>query len=223
MKFLFFVLLIISCSVSYAQKKEIGKAITAEGRRIILYDDGTWRYELDPVPFKRGTTIPDTSENLYNKPIGEQYQKSPYDKKEWHSNRTHFSVWFNPKKWKMDLINNTPPTEVSFHYIDNVCIVLSERLDVDMETWIHDTKLFRKQNFPSMRIQTEEWRTVNGLNVYYMKWETGDNRSNLQCYTYFAKSSTELIQMNVSAPAKYASDSEEEIFRILNGLVLNED
>lgn len=208
--------------VLLAQKKEIGKAITTEGRRIILFDDGTWKYELEPVPVTDGTVISETAEDLFEKPVGDQYQKSPYNKKVWQSNRTKFSVWFNPKKWKLKLTHNEPPIEASFHYIDNVCLVLTERLDVDMEEWIHQSKLYRKQTYPSMKIQKEEWRTVNGLNVYYIMWQTGDNRGNLQCYSYFAKSSTELVQLQVSAPAAYARDSEQEIFRIMNGLVLND-
>ncbi|MBM3416538.1 MAG: hypothetical protein FJY20_08830 [Bacteroidetes bacterium] len=119
-------------------------------------------------------------------------------------------------------MNNVPPTEVSFHFIANTCNVLTEKIDVDMEKWVYDTKLFRKQNYPSMRIQEEEWRTVNGLNVYYIKWQTGDNRSNLQCYSYFAKSSFGVVQLTVSTPAAGAVNAEEEILRLLNGLVLNE-
>lgn len=221
MRVFLILLLLISGIPSIAQKKEIGKAITTDGRRIILFDDGTWKYDLEPIPVESGTAVPDTAEDLYNKQVGGEYQTSPYNKKEWRSNRTKFSVWFNPKKWKMNLMNNTPPTEVSFHFIDIVCGVLTERLDVDMETWVHTTKLYRKQNFPSMKIQKEEWRTVNGLNVYFMEWETGDNRTNLKCYSYFTKSSTELLQMTVSGPPSVAIDRQEEIFRILNGLVLN--
>jgi len=223
MKLLFIFLAIMLASASFGQKKEIGKAITTDGRRIILFDDGSWKYELNPVPVGKGTAVPDTAEDLFNKPIGDKYQKSPYNKKEWRSNRTNFSVWFNPKKWKLNLMNNIPPTEASFHFIDNVCNILTERLDIDMETWIHNMKQFQKQNHPSLKIQVEEWRSVNGLNVYFIKWQTGDNRTNLQCYSYYSKSSTALVQMNVAAPASAAKDSEEEIFRLLNGLVLNED
>jgi hypothetical protein len=222
MKLFWFLILLFSSSTLIAQKKEVGKAITVDGRRIILYNDGTWKYELEPVPVTRGTAIPDTAENLFNKPVGGQYQKSPYNKKEWHSNRTNFSIWFNPKKWKMNLLNIQPPIEVSFHFIDIVCNVLTERMDTDMETWLHTTKLYWKQNYPSLKIQSEEWRTVNGLNVFYIQWQTGDNRSNLQCYSYFAKGNTEVVQMTISGPVGVANSSEDEIFRILNGLVLND-
>ena len=221
MKILLLSFAIILSAVSFGQKKEVGKAITTEGRRIILYDDGTWRYDLEPVPVGKGTAVPDTAENLYNKRIGDKYQKSPYNKKEWRSNRTNFSVWFNPKKWKLNLMNLVPPTEVSFHLTDLTCNVLSEKLDIDIEEWIHRMKQYQKQNHPSLKIDVEEWRSVNGLNVYYIKWQTGD-RLNFQCYSYFTKSSTEIIQMNVSGPLSFARSSEEEIFRLLNGLVLNE-
>ena len=221
MRILFFLFTVILSSVCFGQKKEVGKAISTDGRRIILYDDGTWRYEIEPVPVKRGTAIPDTSENLYNKPIGGNYQKSPYNKKVWQSNRTNFTVWFNPKKWKLNLMNLVPPTEVSFHFIDITCNVLSEKIDIDMEEWIHSMKQYQKQNHPSLKIELEEWRSVNGLNVYYIKWQTND-RLNFQCYTYFSKSSSEVIQMNVSGPLSFARDSEEEIFRLLNGLVLDD-
>lgn len=221
MRILFFLFIVTLSSACFGQKKEIGKAITTEGRRIILYNDGTWRYELEPIPISRGTAVPDTAENLFNKPIGDKYQKSPYYKKEWQSNRTNFSVWFNPKKWKLNLINLVPPTEVSFHFTDITCTVLSEKVDIDIEVWIHKMKQFKKQNYPSLKIELEEWRSVNGLNVYYIKWQTGD-RLNFQCYSYFSKSSSEIIQMNVSGPLSFARSSEEEIFRLLNGLVLNE-
>ena len=223
LKILVSAMLLVSGIVSIAQKKEIGKAITTDGRRILLYDDGTWKYELEPVPVTRGTAVPDTAEDLFNKPVGGQFQKSPYNKKEWKSNRTHFSIWFNPKKWKLNLLHNTPPAEVSFHFNETICQAITERLDIDMEVWIRDAKLFRKQNYPSMKIQQEEWRTVNGQNVYYIKWQTGDNRTNIQCYNYFAKGNTELIQVGISTPVSIASETEEEVLRLLNGLVLNED
>ena len=70
MKLLFVFLTVILASPSFGQKKEIGKAITTEGRRIILFDDGSWKYELNPVPVGKGTAVPDTAENLFNKPIG---------------------------------------------------------------------------------------------------------------------------------------------------------
>jgi hypothetical protein len=222
-KIVLLLLFLLPGLVSVAQRKELGKAITTEGRRIILYDDGTWKFELEPVPVRRGTAVSDTAEDLFNKTVGGQYQKSPYNKKEWRSNRTHFSIWFNPKKWKMDLLNKVPPAEVSFHFNETICSAVTERLDTDMETWIQNSKLYWKQNYPSMRVRQEEWRTVNGQNVYYIKWQSGDNRTNLQCYNYFAKSDTELIQVGVSTPASIAAETEEEIFRILSGLVLNED
>jgi hypothetical protein len=214
-------ILLSPASIGIAQVTEVGKAITTEGRRIILFSDGTWKYELEPVPVTRGTIIADTVESLYNKPIGGQFQKSPYNKKEWVSNRTNFSVWFDPKKWKMDLRHAPPGIEVRFHFIENICDILTENFDIDLETWVYRGKLLWKENYPSLKIQQEEWRTVNGLNVYYIKWQTGDNRSNVQCHTYYAKGNKELIQMHVYSSISAAYQADEEIFRLLNGMVLN--
>jgi len=209
-------------TIVLAQKKEIGKAITTDGRRIILYDDGTFKYEVTPVPFKQGTQVADTVEDLSRKPIGAKYEASPYNKKEWRSARTKFSVWYDPKKWKLNLLNKVPPTEASLHLNDTEVSIYTERVDIDMETWIQNMKLFHKQNYPSMLIQKEEWRTINGQVVYYMQWQTGDNRLKLQVYSIYAKGNAELLQINASTPLSTVSDVEEHITRLFTGLVLNE-
>lgn len=219
------IILIICLAISFSgfsQKKIIDRAISTDGRRIILYDDNTFRYETAPVPVTSGTNVSDTVEDLFNKPIGGKYQTSPYNKKVWNSSRTHFSVWFNAKKWKLNLLNKIPPEEVSFVFNETTCNVLTERTDVDLEEWIHKMKLFQKQRHPSMIIQSEEWRTVNGLNVYLIEWQNNDNRANFQCYSCFAKGNDEILQMHIAAPAKHFSDYADEVRRILSGIVLNE-
>jgi len=77
MRILFGIIFCFLSIVSFGQKKEIGKAITTEGRRIILYDDGSWKYELEPVPVMKGSSVPDTAEDLYSKPVGGAVPKKP--------------------------------------------------------------------------------------------------------------------------------------------------
>jgi hypothetical protein len=217
----FIVLLLFLPVIALAQKKEMGKAITTDGRRIVLFDDGTWKYEINPVAFERGTQVQDTVEDLFQKPVGETYRKSPYNKQEWRSNRTAFSVWFDPKKWKLNLVNLNQPAEASFHLNDASVTVLSERTDIDMEVWVHTAKRHIKQNHLSMVIQHEEWRTVNGQLAYYIKWRSG-NRMNFQCYSTFMKGNAEIIQMHAATPVSTTSEAEEHIMRLFTGLMLNE-
>ena len=218
-----FIILILFLPVfGFAQKKEVGKAITTDGRKIILYDDGTFRYEVMPVQFKQGTQVQDTVEDLSQKPIGDKYQTSPYNKREWKSTRTKFSVWFDPKKWKLNLLNKVAPTEASFHLNDTEVTVYTERTDIDMETWIHNMKLFHKQNYPSLIIEKEEWRTVNAQVAYYIQWQSGDKRHKFQVYSIYAKGNAEILQMHAATPVSIVSEVQEHIMRLFTGLVLNE-
>lgn len=218
----FVLLFLLLPLLAAAQKKEVGKAITNDGRRIILYEDGTYRYEIQPVPTSPAKSPSDTVEDLSRKPIGDTYQKSPYNKKEWRSNRTHFSLWFDPKKWRMNLTNKSGFTEVSFHLADAFAEIYTERLDIDFEQWIHHMKLAHKEKHPAMEVQHEEWRTVNGQVMYFVKWHNRDNRTRVQLYSLYAKGNKELLQLHGAIPWEVASDVEENMMRLFTGVVLNE-
>ena len=221
----FFVLsLLCSTSVMAQQPKEIGKAVTMDGRRIILYENGTFRYEVAEMQLGVGTGVsPDTVQALFPSSAGGNFESSPYNKNEWRSTRTKFSVWYNPKKWKLSLANKRPPEEASWHMADTYCGVLTERLETDYETWIQGMKLRYKELDPQAKLVKEEWRTVNGSLVYHMVWRMNINRMKIQLYGYYAVGKGEIVQLVVQTPLSVVGDTEEEIYRILSGLKVYQD
>lgn len=218
---------ILSVFLTYAQSqlpKEIGRAITMDGRRIILYDNGTFRYEISEQKQSHGTAVSsDTVQSLFPSAVREAVQSSPYNKKEYSSTRTKFSVWYNPKKWKLVLNNQNPLEEASWHMADTYCNLITDRVEFDYETWIQRIKLSYKELDPQAKLVKEEWRTVNGNPLYHMVWAINFNRMKVTLYGYYLIGKGEIAQLVVQTPTSVAMDTQEEIYRLLSGLKTSED
>jgi hypothetical protein len=213
-------LVIVSLNSLWAQApKEIGKAVTMDGRRILLYDNGTFRYELAEMKQGPGTKIStDTVASLFESKMGTLIQSSPYNKKEWRSSRTNFAFEYNPKKWKLNLRNKTAMEEASMMMADTYASFSTERVETDYETWMQSTKLRVKEMDPQGTLVKEEWRTVNGLPLYHMVWVLNVNRVKFKMYGYYAIGKGEIAGMQISTPLSVANDTEEEVYRALSGL-----
>lgn len=113
--------------------------------------------------------------------------------------------------------------EVILHLAETSCAITTERSEVDFEYWLHHVKVHYQQQDPDVQFSKEEWRTVNGIQLYHMAGIIHYGGSIQYFYGYYAKGKEELISLFAVAPRRVVADVEPHIARLLNGLILNHE
>ena len=101
------------------------KGITDQGENVLLFSNGTWKYENDSL--NKLTTISNNN-ILYLKD-----KKASFLVK---SNKTNVGVWINPKKWSFKKAKPTSPSEYTFTNKDEdlYAMLIAEKTQIPLES-----------------------------------------------------------------------------------------
>ena len=138
------------------------KAITEAGDVVLLNDDGTWAYENKAVVEEVSLVM---NPDKFSVPVDSDFNLK--------SNITQASFWINPKKWTFNKSWEAEAAEYNLNLKggDLYGIVISEQLEIGVET-LADIAFENAQSAAKdMRITHREYRMVNGLKAIYMEME----------------------------------------------------
>ena len=134
-------------------------ATADDGRKVLLYPDGTWRLAVTAPPAS-------AAEGTFSKPADAttflQAKKGP------------FGVWLNLDKWSQDAPGNPPdPNKISLTNKrgDAYASIISERIAVPMDSLKNIALENARAVAPDIRVVEDEKRIVNGKEVRRMKME----------------------------------------------------
>jgi len=151
-----FLLPVLSLLFAFQAAAQI-TAITEEGRAVILFSNGTWRYLNDSVRVSTldlpHYTVPGNSTNLVKGKV------------------SRYELWYNAEKWNLlpDSVYENSEYALEFHDGELIAMMITERMQVPLTT-IKEAAIgsFKKEG-SECRIAEEQKIMVNGTEGLLLK------------------------------------------------------
>jgi hypothetical protein len=204
------VLLIVSLMSggAWAQQSPIA-AITQDGRKVLLYSDGTWKLAEQAQPQGSGPTANDSGGNNprlgvrggpgnngtgNNPPGGNQNENTeagnnnpPGDSKTFvKAPQGDFGVWIDGEKWKRAEANNDA-TKITFVHQGETsyAMIIGERVRVSMDALGRAALQNAKKVAPDVTLLFKEKRIISGKSVLCMQMTGTVQGSSFMYYGYY--------------------------------------
>ena len=202
-------LVLISVLTVFMSQAQI-KAVTEIGEEVILYNDGTWKYQNDNQLLEE--EIP-TNPNKFKK-----NKESTFLLK---SNKFNAGIYINPKKWSFKKATNNEEAEYEFQLKDGDLygMVITEKVEIPLETLKSIALENGKSVAPDLRIVKEEYRIVNGLKVLFLQMNGTMQGIKFTYYGYYFSSTNGTIQFITYTSQNLLDSYKPECEKLLNGLV----
>jgi hypothetical protein len=197
--------LLVVCS-TFAQQK----AITERGEEVILFNDGTWKYENEELlPEKEISTNP----IKFTK-----HKESTFLLK---SKKFNVGFYLNPKIWSFSKASDNPSAEYEFQLKegDLYGMVITEKVEIPLETLKSIAFENAKALAPDLHILKEEYRVVNGLKVLLLQMNGTLQGIKFSYYGYYYSSPEGTVQYVTYTAQNLLESYIPEIEKLLNGLI----
>lgn len=204
-RLLLFALLLAGSAVQ-AQKK----AVTEAGEEVILFEDGTWKYE--DVVKSVSSEIPINPKN---------YVKSASAGFLLKSTKMGLGFWMDPKKWsfKKAVNNDDAEYELQFKNGDLYGMIITEKIEIPLETMKEIAVANARNVSPDIRITKEEYRTVNGNKVLNLRMDGTMKGIKFTYFGYYYSNAEGTVQFITYTSQNLLDKYKESIEELLNGLV----
>ena len=141
------------------------RALTEDGKEVVLFDNGTWKFVNESDAKALETTI--TNNNLFEKSRNASFliKKKKLD----------VGVYLNPKKWKLATQNISPHVEYFFAERSSndgyFGFMITEKVQIATLKNLKDLIIENvNRNVDYFRLKESEYRTVNGMKVLYIRY-----------------------------------------------------
>jgi hypothetical protein len=203
-----FLLLISLFFVNLTQAQQ--KAVTETGEEVILYDDGTWKYQNEDQASEK--EIPTNPKKL------KKDKKSTFLLK---SSNLNIGVYLNPKIWSFKKATDNPEAEYELQLKggDLYGMIISEKIEIPLETLKSIALENGKVAAPDLKIVKEEYRTVNGLKVLLLQLNGTMQGIKFSYYGYYFSSPNGTVQFITYTSQNLLDSYKPESEKLLNGLV----
>lgn len=197
---------LFAISLSQAQIK----AVTETSEEVILYDDGTWKYQNEYE--LEAKEIP-TNSNKF-----EKNKESTFLIK---SNKLNIGIYINPKKWSFKKATNNLDAEYELQLKDGDIygMVITEKIEVPLETLKSIALENGKAVAPDLKIVKEEYRIVNGIKVLLLQMNGTFQGIKVSYYGYYFSSTNGTVQFITYTSQNLMDSYRAESEKLLNGLV----
>ncbi len=159
-------LILIVCSIVSSSLFSQTKALTEDGKEVVLFDNKTWRF----VNESDEKTLDNISTNET------AITKSDLATFLLKSKKVDAGIYFNPKKWKTIKMAVLPTAEYTFQNLNNqnlmvLACLMSENAPVQTLKNLRDIILSSVQaKSDYFKLNASEYRTVNGIPVLYIDY-----------------------------------------------------
>lgn len=210
-KFFLLLCLILGLGDAVAQTK----AITDEGREVLLLNNGTWSYVKDSTEVNLSS-----SDSLklnpakFSKSIGASFLVK--------SKIFNVGVYMNPTKWTFSGHRDNeknPEYRFSLKSGEAYVMMVTEQTQVSLEG-IRDLALLNAQKASvDIKETAAEYRMVNGLKVLCLKMEGTVKGIKFVYFGYYYSNNNGIVQLLGFSSQQYFKTIQKEIESFLNGLV----
>lgn len=203
-------LCILTVSASLAQIT----AITQTGDQVVLYDDGTWKYQDEDV--RADKEIPRNKKKFAKSKDASFLLKSSVLNVGFH---------IDPKVWSFKKATENPDAEYELQMKndDLYAMVISERVEIPIEAFRTIAVENGRGAAPDLHIVKEEYRNVNGTEVLLLQMDGTMSGIPLTYYGYYFSNDQGSMQYITYTSQKLAKELQAEIEELLNGFVLIQD
>lgn len=191
------------------------KALTENGREVLLYADGTWKFSQDSS--NKNTASPDTlklNPNKYTKPSGATFLVK--------SNIFNIGVFINPNKWTFELHRDNetiPEYRFSLKTGEGFVMMISEKIPLDLETLRQIALLNARDASIDVKETFAEYRIVNGKKVLCLELQGTIKGIKFTYFGYYYSNSNGTVQLLSYSTEQYFGRIQKELENFLNGLV----
>ncbi|MCG8572469.1 MAG: DUF3157 family protein [Spirochaetes bacterium] len=177
------------------------KAITADGRQVILMDDGTWEWAVDE----------ETTE-IYG------YSKPEKSKANVKGKKIDYKIWYNSKIWKAK--KKPGASEYSFEAKNSTMygMVIPEKEYFDRDVLLEVALMNAKDASENVEVLEREERVVNGKKIIYMKMKAViENLNFIYMGYYYSHEDFGSIQVIAYTLDSFLEAYENDMEDFLNG------
>jgi len=209
--------LIISAFLfSYAFSFSQIKALTEDGKEVVLFDNKTWRFvnESDEKTLDEN----ETNENPFTKSNEATFLLK--------SKRVDAGIYFNPKKWKTIKNDIAPTAEYVFQNTVNQLILgafITENVPVPTLKSLKEFKISSiEKSADFFRLNKSEYRTVNGVKVLFLDYLANLKGMDFHYISNYYITEDGYASIVVYTFEKQYAESKTELENFINGLVQTE-
>ena len=195
-------------TVCLAQAQQ--KAVTQTGEEVILYDDGTWKYQNEDL-------LPETEIPTNPK----EFVKDEASTFLLKSNNLNVGFYLNPKIWSFKKSVGNPDAEYELQLKDGDLygLIISEKVEVPLKTLRFIAVENGKSIAPDLRIVNEEYRTVNDLKLLQIQMDGTMQGIKISYYGYYYSNPEGTVQFLTYTSQNLLDGYIPEIEKLLNGMV----
>lgn len=204
MRYAIIVAIVLSVSFNYVSAADIQEAVTKDGKTVILKSDGTWAYAEAAKPLSAGGLT---------KPANATQSVQ--------SDKGFYEVWFDPAKWKV-VKSDTPPKEFEATHVsgDGYGHIISERISMPLDTLKNAAVNRAKSVAPDLKVDSPEYRTVNGVKVMVIKMGGTIQGIPFVYYGYYWSGKAGTLQAVMFTGENLFSQYFPDFVEFLNGVVI---
>jgi hypothetical protein len=179
-------------------------ARTENGREVLLYPDGTWKYAENA--------------SLASAPPG-TFNKSSNATKAISSQKGAFRIWIDEAKWKQ-VPNRNEDAEFQFTLVSGeaYAMAITERLPIPINSLKEIALSNAKIVAPDIHVVLDEERVVNGHKILCLIMEGKIKEIPFVYYGYYYSDKTGTIQLITYTGQALFEEYKEELTNFLNGL-----
>lgn len=204
------IILLLFCLLSIIIVRAQQKGVTERGEEIILYDNGTWKYENEEDLVK--TEIP-TNPKAFIKEDHLTFLLK--------SSKINVGFWLNPKTWSFKKATDNPEAEYELQLKDGdlYAMVISEKVEIPLETLKSIAIENGRAVAPDLKIVKEEYRTVNGLRVLLLQLNGSMQGIKFSYYGYYFSNPNGTVQFITYTSQNLLDSYKKDCELLLNGFV----
>ena len=185
-------------------------AITETGEQVILYKDGTWKYQNEEQEIEK--EIP-TNSIPFNKDAESTFLLK--------SNKVNVGFWLNPKIWtfKKGTEKDAAEYKLQLKAGDLYGMIISEKVEIPIETLKSIALNNGRKAAPDLKITKEEYRIVNGVKVLLLQMNGTMQGIKFSYYGYYFSNSNGTVQFVTYTSTNLITSYLPKIELLLNGIV----
>lgn len=184
-------------------------ATTDDGRKVVLYPDGTWKFK--DAAASSGDKGPSTKPSSATEVVKSQ--------------KGFFELWYDPEKWSTNSGLKSGAAEFSLKHSsgDAYAMAIVERIGMPQSSLRKIALDNAKSSAPDAKIVLEEERTVNGVKVHVMQIEGTIQGIPFKYYGYYWTGKAGTLQLITFTSQNLFDDVAADFTDLLNGAVLTKE
>jgi hypothetical protein len=184
------------------------RAITQEGKTVILQPDGTWKYADGPQSSSSASSL-----RAFSKPATASASIN--------GKRVKYTVWFDESKWRAAEKPDNPNAEYELTHStgDGYAMLIAERIPIPLKNLKVIALERAKKAAKDIRLLGEERRNVNGSDLLALTMEGTLQGTPFVYYGYYYSGDKGTVQFVTFTGRQLFDEYRADFEELLNGFV----